>query len=137
MSKRSVQRSIEINAPASKVWQVFTDPLTTRQMGGEYVSDWKVGSAFGWKAPDGKMLTNGTILEIDPERLLKHNLLNPDATVISVITSELRGQNVRTILHASEHFMNPVNDKEYAEAVEGWDAALISLKAVAEKNLNS
>ena len=133
MSKRSVQRSIEINAPASKVWQVFTDPVITRQMGGEYVSDWKVGSKFGWKAPDGKMLTNGTILQIEPEKLLKHNLLNPDDTVISEITYELREQNGRTILHASENFTNSINDEEYADAVDGWDAALIALKELAEK----
>ena len=133
MSKRSVQRSIEINATASKVWQVFTDPVITRQMGGEDVSDWKVGSTFGWKASDGKMLTNGTILEIEPEKLLKHNLLNPDDTVISEITYELREQNGRTILHASENFTNPINDKEYADAVDGWDAALMALKEVAEK----
>jgi len=133
MSKRSVQRSIEINAPVSKVWQVFTDPVITRQMGGEYVSDWKVGSTFGWKAPDGKMLTNGTILQIEPEKLLKHNLLNPDDIVISEITYDLRDQNGRTILHASENFSDHINDKEYADAVDGWDAALATLKHVAEK----
>ena len=133
MSKRSVQRSIEINSTASKVWQVFTDPLITRQMGGEYVSDWKAGSIFGWKASDGKMLTNGTILQIEPEKLLKHNLLNTDDTVISEITYDLREQNGRTILHAGENFMNPINDKEYADAVDGWDAALMALKELAEK----
>jgi uncharacterized protein YndB with AHSA1/START domain len=133
MSKRFIQRSIEINAAASKVWQVFTDPVITRQMGGEYVSDWKVGSTFGWKASDGKMLTNGIILEIEPEKLLKHNLLNPDDTVISVITYDLREQNGRIILHASENFTNPINDKEYADAVDGWDAALMALKEVTEK----
>jgi uncharacterized protein YndB with AHSA1/START domain len=133
MSKLFVERSIEINAPASKVWQVFTDPAITRQMEGEYVSDWKVGSTFGWKALDGKMLTNGTILQIEPDKVLKRNLLNPVATIISVITYQLREENRRTMLHASENFTNPINDKEYADAVEGWDAALIALKEVAEK----
>lgn len=102
-------------------------------MGGEYVSDWKVGSAFGWKAPDGKMLTNGTILQIEPQRLLKHNLLNPNTSVISVITYELREEMERTILHASEHFTDTISDKEYADAVEGWEAALMALKGVVEK----
>ena len=133
MSKLFVERSIEINVPASKVWQVFTNPVITRQMGGEYVSDWKVGSTFGWKAADGKMLTNGIILQIEPERLLKHNLLDPNTSVISVIKYELQEKNGRTTLHASEYFTNPVNDKEYADAAEGWDAALIALKEVAEK----
>ena len=125
MSKRSVQRSIQINATASKVWQVFTDPVITRQMGGEYVSD--------WKASDGKMLTHGTILQIEPEKLLKHNLVNPDDLVISEITYDLRQQNGRTILHARENFANPINDKEYVDAVDGWDAALVALKELAQK----
>ena len=133
MSKLFVERSIEINAPASKVWRVFTDPAITRQMGGEYVYDWKIGSTFGWKAPNGSMLTNGTILQIEPEKILKHDLLDPDATIISVITYELREENGRTTLHASENFTNPINDKEYADAVDGWDAALMALKEVAEK----
>lgn len=79
------------------------------------------------------MLTNGTILQIEPKKLLKHNLLNTDDTVISEITYDLREQNRRTILHASENFTNPINDKEYADAVDGWDAALIALKELAEK----
>ena len=133
MSKLFVERSIEINAPASKVWRVFTDPAITRQMGGEYVSDWKIGSTFGWKAPDGRMLTNGTILQIEPEKILQHDLLDPNATIISVITYELREENGRTTLHASEKFTNPIHDKEYADAVDGWDAALMALKEVAEK----
>jgi len=47
MSKFFIEDSIEISAPVSKVRRVFTDPVLTRQMGGEYVSDWKVGSPFG------------------------------------------------------------------------------------------
>jgi len=133
MPKLCVERSMEINAPVSKVWQVFTDSAITRQMGGEYVSDWKVGSTFGWRGPDGKMLTNGTLLQIEPEKILQHNLLDADSTIISVITYELREENGLTTLHASENFTNPINDKEYADAVEGWDAALIALKEVAEK----
>ena len=79
------------------------------------------------------MLTNGILLQLEPEKLLKHNLLNPDLTVISLVTDELRCQSMWTILHAGEQSMNPINDKEYAEAVAGRDAALMSLKAVTEQ----
>jgi len=133
MSKRSVQRSIEINAPASKVWQVFTDPAVTRQIGGEYVSDWKVGSSFGWKGLDGKMITNGTILKIEPENLLQHNLFNSVGSVNSVITYEFSEKNGVTTLYAREDFTQPVIDKEYADAAKGWEAALLSVKETAEK----
>src|SRR5687768_13920664 len=87
MPKHFVEKSIEINAPVSKVWRVFTDPVLTRQMGGEYVSDWKVGSSLRWKGPDGRMLTNGTILNIEPEKLLQHNLFSSDASSAGEITS--------------------------------------------------
>ena len=93
MSKLFVESSVEINAPASKAWQVFTDPALTRQMGGEYVSDWKVGSSFGWKGPDGRMVTNGTILKIEPEKLLQHNLLNSVGSINSVITYNFSERN--------------------------------------------
>jgi uncharacterized protein YndB with AHSA1/START domain len=135
-----IEKSIEIHAPASKVWRVFTDPVLTRQMGGEYVSDWKVGSSFGWKGLDGKLYTRGTILKIEPEKLLQHNLFRSVAedlehvsAITSVITYELRQLDGRTMLLAREEFTDAMQDKEYADASEGWDAALAVLKEVAEK----
>lgn len=132
MSEPFIEKSIQINAPVSKVWQVFTNPAITRQMGGEYVSDRKVGSGFGWKSPDGNMLTNGAILQIEPEKLLQHNLLNSDNTIISIITYELRDENGRTTLYAREEFTKPINDQEYSDAGDGWEAALVALKEAAE-----
>ena len=100
MSKLFVEKSIEINAPASKVWQVFTDPAITRQIGGEYVSDWKVGSSFGWKGLDGKMVTNGTILKIEPEKLLQHNLLTLlDPLIQSSHTNLAKKMALRHFMH--------------------------------------
>ena len=133
MSKLFVESSIEIKAPASKVWQVFTDPAITRQIGGVYISDWKVGSSFGWKGLDGKMVTNGTILKIESEKLLQHDLLNSVGSVNSVITYEFSEKNGIMTLYAREDFTQPVTDKEYADAVEGWEAALLSVKETAEK----
>jgi uncharacterized protein YndB with AHSA1/START domain len=133
MSKFLIEKSIEISAPVSKVWRVFTDPALTRQMGGEYVSDWKVGSPFGWKELDGKMITNGTIMNIEPEKLLQHNLFNSVGSTNSVITYEFHEKNRVTTLHAREDFTKAINDEEYADAVEGWDAALLAVKETAEK----
>jgi len=113
MSKLLMEKSIEINAPVSKVWRVFTDPVLTRQMGGEYVSDWNVGSPFDWKGLDGKMLTNGTIVKIVPEKLLQHTLLNSVGSTNSVITYELAETTGVTTLHAREEFAQPVADNEY------------------------
>ena len=132
MPKTSIERRIEINAPVSRVWRVFTDPALTRKMGGEYVSEWKVGSPFGWKGADGKMETHGAILQIVPEQLLQHQLLDSVGTIDSVITYEFAGKNQATTLHAREEFARPITDQEYADAVEGWDAALRAVKETAE-----
>ena len=130
-----IDRIIEIEAPAAKVWQLFVDPELTRQMGGEYVSDWQVGSPIGFKGLDGKMLTNGLILKIEPEQLLQHKLFNSVGSTDSIITYELHEQNERTTLHAREEFDHFVSGNEYADAVEGWNAALLMVKELAESKV--
>lgn len=132
MPKSLIENTIEIKAPVSRVWRVFTNPALTRRMGGEYVSDWKVGSSFGWKGPDGKMVTNGTILQIMPEKLLQHDLLNSVGSINSVITYAFVEKDDVTTLHAREEFARPITDEEYADSREGWDAALRAVKEVAE-----
>ncbi len=140
MSNRLLEHSITINAPAAKVWQVFVDPAVTRQMGGEYVTTWEVGAPFGWQNLEGQMLTQGAILEIDPGRRFRHSLfsaeLAPEQTapaIQSLITYELREANGTTTLTATEEFTQPPTDSEYADAAQGWQAALQALKAVAEQ----
>lgn len=137
MPNNSVEKTVEISAPVSKVWRIFTDPVLTRQMGGEYVSEWKVGSSFSWKALDGQIQTSGSILKIEPEKLLQHNLFRSSEpstrSVLSVITYEFHEQNGNTTILAREDFSHPINDEEYAAALDGWDAALRSVKAIAEK----
>jgi uncharacterized protein YndB with AHSA1/START domain len=137
MPNRFVEKSIQINTPVSKVWRVFTDPVLTRQMGGEYVSDWQVGSSLLWKGSDGQLQTNGSILKIEAEKLLRHNLFDlavPETqSVLSVITYEFREQDGRTMLRAREDFSQPLDDVGYAAVLEGWDAALHSVKEIAEQ----
>jgi uncharacterized protein YndB with AHSA1/START domain len=134
MSESFIEKSIEISAPVSKVWSVFIDPVLTRQMGGEYVSDWKVGSPFQWKGLDGTIITNGSIVDVIPERRIKHNLLNSVGSINSVITYEFEEENGITRLRAREDFSQPIPENEYADAAEGWDAALLAVKETAEKN---
>lgn len=133
MANFLLEKSIEVNAPVSRVWRVFTDPVLTKQMGGEYISEWKVGSAFGWRGLDGKMLTRGKILKIELEKLLQHTLLNSGGATNSVITYEMDEKDGVTVLRAREDFTNPIANDEYTDAAEGWDAALQALKDTAER----
>lgn len=135
MDKPVIKKTIDINASTKKVWRVFTDPKVTRQMGGEYVSEWKVGSPFGWKGQNSSLYTNGIILELEPEKLLKHTLfdLKDNNSVLSVITYEFAKNGEGTILSATEEINYEITDYLFKEANEGWDAALQLVKYVAEK----
>jgi uncharacterized protein YndB with AHSA1/START domain len=129
---KTIETSVTISAPASRVWDVFIKPEVTQKMGGEYVSDWQVGSSFGFKM-GASMITNGKILAIEPGKLLRHSLFGPDgATVISTVTYTLQADSNRTVLTGREEFPEPLDDTEYTETLEGWKAALAAVKDVAE-----
>jgi uncharacterized protein YndB with AHSA1/START domain len=134
MNTNLIERSIEINASPDKVWRVFTDAAITRQMGGEYVSDWKVGSPFGWKGVNGRQYTYGEIMEIEAGKLLKHKLFNRQdkSFIASVITYKFEENNGITTLFAREELSQSIDEEDYKEAVQGWDTALYAVKQLAE-----
>ncbi len=130
-----IQKSIIITATPHQVWRVFTDPAITRQMGGQYISTWKVNESLGWKAEDGKMYTHGIILEVIPDQRLKHSLydLKTKTRVTSVISYTLESRDTSTILHAEEELTFDMREDQFEEALEGWDMALDTIKELAEK----
>src|SRR5687768_8259141 len=136
MIHRIVEKSIEINAKPDIVWQVFTNARLTRQMGGEYVTDWKAGSTFGWKGLDGRMYTNGKILAVQPGKMIRHNLLDEcnSKEQTAVITYQFHEKQGSTLLQAREEIMYAVTEKQYREASQGWDAALEAVRKIAEEN---
>ena len=73
----SLSKSIEINAPAAKVWKALTDPAIVKQyfFGTNIKSDWKKGSLILFEGEwEGKTYQDkGTILEIDPGKFIKYN----------------------------------------------------------------
>lgn len=129
-----IERSIHINASPANVWRVFTDAAITRQMGGEYVTDWKTGSSFGWKGADGKMYTQGSVIQVESAKLLRHNLFDPadGHSIISVITYQLQDNKGSTTLIAQEELAHDLSENEYEDAVAGWNAALQAVKGLAE-----
>jgi len=74
-------KSIVINATAQRVWEALTDPAQVKQYmwGSEVVSTWKQGSPLVYRGVwEGKPFEDkGTILEIDPPRLLRTNYFSP------------------------------------------------------------
>ena len=104
-------------------------------MGGEYVSDWRVGSSLQWRGSGGQVITKGVIIEIEPENVLRHSLFSsPDSqSVMATLTYQLDEKDGCTTVRVREDFANPLTDQEYAESVEGWNAALAAVKGIAER----
>jgi uncharacterized protein YndB with AHSA1/START domain len=77
MSKQALTTTIDINAPAAKVWQGLTDPELVKQyfFGTNLKSDWKEGSPITFSGEwDGKTYEDkGTILEITPGEYVKYS----------------------------------------------------------------
>ena len=130
-----IKKSIVIHAWPQSVWRVFTEPAVTKKMGGHYVSTWKVGEPLEWKADDGKLYTYGIILDLEPNRFLKHSLydMKTKSKVTSVITYTLEQKENQTILHAEEELAYDMREEQFEEALDGWDMALESVKEIAEK----
>lgn len=98
-------------------------------MGGEYVSGWTVGAPIGWHGEDGTMFTDGSILKIEPNKLLQHTLFHPDTTdVLATITYELSEKDGKTTVKICERFEEPISEDEHDDALGGWEAALDAVK---------
>lgn len=135
METTVIEQQISINASPEKVWEVFTNPVQTRKMGGEYATDWQPGSSFGWKSSNGEFLTNGVLLECVPLTKIRHNLHDPStkSRILSVITYTFTGDANHTLLQASEVFEEPLSGEQYDDALQGWNLALRMVKEIAEQ----
>jgi len=129
-----ISKEIQVNATADKVWHIFINPAVTRQMGGEYVSDWKVGGPIGWKGKDGKMYTQGTILNIEPGRLLRHDVRQLDDAheQLSVITFRFNESEGTTLISASEELNYQADEGQLDDMADGWEFALLAIKNIGE-----
>lgn len=69
--------SINVKAPAAKVWEALTNPAIVKQyfFGTNVKTDWKKGSPIIWEGEwEGKTYRDkGEILDIDPGKFVKYN----------------------------------------------------------------
>lgn len=77
----TASKSILIAATPERVWKALTDPTQVKQYlwGSDVVSTWKRGSPLVYRGVwEGKPFEDkGTILEIDPPRLLRTDYFSP------------------------------------------------------------
>jgi uncharacterized protein YndB with AHSA1/START domain len=73
----TLKHSLDIDAPATEVWRVLTNPELVREWAAAYVdgisirTSWREGESVTWKEPDGATRAAGTVAAYKPERLLK------------------------------------------------------------------
>jgi len=145
-----VKNEIDINAPASTVWAVLTNPEHTKKYmyGCKTVSDWKIGSPLLWKGVwEGKEMVavKGSIIDIQPGSFLAYTTIDPNNPNMPdtpenylTVTYLLSETNSHTHLIVTQGNYTKVADgeKRYNEAINagGWKTILDKIKQIVEEN---
>jgi uncharacterized protein YndB with AHSA1/START domain len=149
MPKLFVDKTIEINAPAEKVWEALTKREHTDAWAAEFSSggprfhiesDWKPDSPVLWKIEDGTVVVEGTVTALQPNRLLRFTVFDvrsaekPRVTKKDGITYELAEKNGRTTLHVLQGDFSVMKEgqKYQRMSAEIWERVLPKVKALAE-----
>jgi uncharacterized protein YndB with AHSA1/START domain len=147
MEKLFVEKTIEINAPASKVWNALTRGEYTDQWALEFSggaefhieSDWKLGSPVLWTGQDGSVIVQGHVTSLEPQKFLRFTVFDvrgekPPVTDEDGITYELTEQNGKTLLRLSQgDFSAMAEGEKYRNlSAEIWYRVLPKVKELAE-----
>jgi uncharacterized protein YndB with AHSA1/START domain len=133
--------AITIDAQASRVWDVITDPAAVKEFmfGADLVTDWTVGGPILWRGEwEGKPYEDkGTILDVEPGKKLVHTHFSPLGGEADkpgnyhTLTWTLEDQAGATRLTLSQD-NNPSEDA--AEHSKGmWDMLVADVKRIAER----
>lgn len=127
-----------IRTTPKKLWQALTGPEFIRRYfyGTTHESDWKPGSSWKMKSPDGRVCDAGEVLESEPRRKLalkwRHEL-DPKlrAEGFSRMTYEIEKQDGMVKLTVT-HEMDRANSGLIDAVSGGWPPILSSLKSLLE-----
>lgn len=147
MPKLFVDKTIEINAPASKVWDILTSPQHTAQWATEFVgeaqfhieSDWQLGSSVLWKDQDGNVIVEGNVTAVEPNTFLRFTVFDvrsekPPVAEEDGITYEVIEHDGKTTLRIlqGDFSVMPEGEKYHRMSAQIWDRVLLKVKALAE-----
>lgn len=132
--------STTIRAPVAKVWEALVNPELIRQymFGTTVVSDWNEGDSIVWQGEwQGKAYEDkGTILRIEPERVLQYTHFSPLSGQPDVpenyhiVTVELSGQGGQTKVSLAQD--NNATEEARQHSEQNWQMMLESLKELLE-----
>ena len=133
-------KSIVIKATPARVWEALTDPAQVKQVmwGSEVESDWKQGSPLIYRGVwEGKPFEDkGTILEIDPPRLLRTNYYSPLSGKADVpenyaeVTYALVPEGNGTKITVTQSNIADEKTRDHSES--NWGGALETMKKMIE-----
>jgi uncharacterized protein YndB with AHSA1/START domain len=133
--------SVTIDAPAKQVWEALTTPEVIKRwfFGVETISDWNEGSQIVHKGEWQRKPyeDKGTILKIEPQRLLVHTHWSPMSGVpdkpenYQKVSWEVSGDNGLTELTVTE--VNLPSKESKAVSEQSWNTVLNKLKELLER----
>jgi len=134
--------TVAIDAPRATVWDALTNPPKVRRYmhGTNLATDWKVGSSIAWKGEwKGKpYVDKGTVLEVEPEKLLKYTHWSPMGGSADrpenyhTVTYDLAEDGGKTTLTLTQD-NNATQAEADAMARDNWGPMLEGLKETAEQ----
>jgi uncharacterized protein YndB with AHSA1/START domain len=136
----TAKASIEINAPASKVWEALTNPSTIKKylFGTDTKTDWKVGSPIMFEGQwEGKSYQDkGTILANEKEKLLSYSYWSSMSAVPDLpenyanVTFRLQPKDGVTHLFLTQDHCTTEESRNHSE--QNWNMVLKSIKELVE-----
>jgi uncharacterized protein YndB with AHSA1/START domain len=148
MSIRTTISKITINASAARVWNAITKPELVKQWqyGSDLITNWQVGSPIVFRNEwEGAVFEQkGTILEIEPEKLVKYTLFFPHPGMedkpenyftMTYLLEETSDQTKLTIIQDDPREQQPQESSEEGEnraGEESENSVLTTLKRLVE-----
>ena len=144
MSANIIAKSeIQINAPASTVWEALTTPeiISRYMLNTQVASEWKIGSEIRWRGQyrGTEYEDKGSILQMLPDKLFQHtyhsSLSNLDDSPENYlnVTYELNEEDGKTILTVTNS--NLPDEEAKTQVTKSWRGLLNKLKEVVEGKL--
>jgi uncharacterized protein YndB with AHSA1/START domain len=129
MTDRAIEKTFVVAVPPPRAWEAFTDPaMRTCWDAPTYEIELRPGGKLRWEIPPWAPV-EGEVLEVEPERLLRHSEaagMLPGPTEITVVFEGTDGGTRITITHAGFG-----DGPEWGDAFEshslGWSESIFDL----------